>query len=173
MHELLPKAIRIAVLVNPANVATAGATSKALKEVAPGLGLELLFFGASTAKEIDTAFADIATSRADALFIAPDAFFTSHSTQFAALAAQNRLPASSFSIEMAASGLLLSYGTSLTDMFRQVGIYSGAILKGTKPADLPVLQSTKFEFAINLKTAHLLGLDVPPTLLARADEVIE
>ncbi len=173
MHEMLPKAVRFAVLVNPANAATTEATSKALREVAPGLGLELLFFSASTPAEIDTAFAAIADARAHALFVAPDAFFSSRGTQFAALAARDRLPASSFSSEMAAAGLLISYGTSLADMFRQVGIYSGTILKGAKPAELPVLQSTKFEFIINLKTAHLLGLDVPPTLLARADEVIE
>jgi putative ABC transport system substrate-binding protein len=173
MHELLPKAVRFAVLVNPGNAATAEATSKALKEVAPGLGLELLFFRASTPKEIEAAFEAIAGARADALFVAPDAFFTSRGTQFAELAARNRLPASSFSSEMAAAGLLLSYGTSLADMFRQVGIYAGTILKGTKPTDLPVLQSTKFEFAINLKTARLLDLEIPPTLLARADDTIE
>jgi putative tryptophan/tyrosine transport system substrate-binding protein len=173
MHELLPKAVRFAVLVNPANAATAAATSKALREVAPGPGLELLFFSASTPAEIDAAFAAIAGVRADALFVAPDAFFTSRRTQFAALAARDRLPTSTFSSEMAAAGLLMSYGTSLADMFRQVGVYSGSILKGAKPAELPVLQSTKFEFIINLQTARLLGLDVPPTLLARADEVIE
>jgi putative tryptophan/tyrosine transport system substrate-binding protein len=173
MHELLPKAVRFAVLANPANAATTEATSKALREVAPGLGLELLFFSASTPAEIDTAFAAIASARADALFVAPDAFFTSRRTQFAALAARDRLPASTFASEMAAAGQVMSYGTNLADMFRQVGVYSGTILKGAKPAELPVLQSTKFEFTINLKTARLLGLDVPPTLLARADEVIE
>jgi putative ABC transport system substrate-binding protein len=170
---LLPKAVRFAVLVNPANPATAGATSKALREVAPTLGLELIFFDASTPAEIDKAFAAIAGARADALFVAPDGFFTSHAAQFASLAARDKLPTSTFSSEMTAAGLLLGYGTSLADVFRQVGIYSGTILKGVKPADLPVLQSTKFEFAINLKAARLLGIDVPPTLLARADEVFE
>jgi putative ABC transport system substrate-binding protein len=173
MHELLPRAVRFAVLLNPANPATAGATSKALRDVAPGLGLELIFFGAGTPAEIDTAFTAIAGSRADALFVAPDAFFTSHATQFATLATRDKLPTSAFSREMAAAGLLLSYGTSLAEAFRQVGVYSGTILKGTKPTDLPVLQSTKFEFAINLKVARLLGIEIPPTLLARADEVIE
>jgi putative ABC transport system substrate-binding protein len=173
MHELLPKAIRFAVLINPANASTAEATSKALREVAPGLGLELLFFSASTAAEIDTAFAAIAGVRAEALFVAPDAFLTSRRSQLAALTARDRLPASTFSSEMAAAGVLMSYGTNLADMFRQVGVYSGTILKGAKPTDLPVLQSTKFEFVINLRTARLLDLDVPPTLLARADEVIE
>jgi putative ABC transport system substrate-binding protein len=173
MRELLPKAVRFAVLVNPANPATAGATSKALREVAPTLGLELIFFDASTPAEIDKAFVAIAGARADALFVAPDGFFTSHAAQFASLATRDKLPTSTFSTEMTAAGLLLSYGTSLADVFRQVGIYSGTILKGTRPADLPVLQSTKFEFAINLKAARLLGIDVPPTLLARADEVFE
>ena len=173
MHELLPKAVRLAVLVNPASAVSANATSKALREVAPSLGLELIFYNAGTPAEVETAFAAIAVARADALFVAPDAFFTSHATQFAALATRDKLPTSTFSSEMTAAGLLLSYGTSLVDMFRQVGIYSGTILKGAKPADLPVLQSTRFEFAINLKTARLLGLDVPPNLLARADEVIE
>jgi putative ABC transport system substrate-binding protein len=173
MHELLPKAVRFAVLVNPANPATSEATSKALKEVAPGLGLELVFFSASTTSEVDAAFAGIAAARADALFVAPDAFFTSHATQFATLAVSSRLPASTFSSEMAAAGLLFSYGTNLADVFRQVGVYSGTILKGAKPADLPVLQPTRFEFVLNLKIARLLGIEVPPTLVARADDTIE
>jgi ABC-type uncharacterized transport system substrate-binding protein len=173
MHELLPKANRFAVLVNPANAPTTEATSKALRQVAPGLGLELRFFYASTPAEIDTAFAAIAGVRADALFVAPDAFFTSRSAQFAALAARDRLPASTFSSDMVAAGLLISYGTNLADVFRQVGVYTGSILKGAKPAELPVLQSTKFDFIINLQTARMLGLDVPPALLARADDVIE
>jgi putative ABC transport system substrate-binding protein len=166
MHELLPKATRFAVL-NPANPATADATTRALREVAPGLGLELLFFSASTTTEIDAAFAAVAGAGAHALFIAPDAFFTGRSAQFAALAERYRLPASTFSSEMAAAGVLIGYGTNLGEMFRQVGVYSGTILKGAKPAELPVLQSTKFEFTINLKTARLLGFDVPPTMLAR------
>jgi putative tryptophan/tyrosine transport system substrate-binding protein len=173
MHELLPKAVRFAVLVNPANPPTTEATSKALIKIAPSLGLELLFFNASTPAEIDMAFVAVAGARVDALFVAPDAFFVGRGAQFAALAKRDRLPASTFSSEAAADGLLMSYGTNLGDMFRQAGVYSGTILKGAKPAELPVLQSTKFEFIINLKTARLLGLDVPPTLLARADDVIE
>jgi putative tryptophan/tyrosine transport system substrate-binding protein len=173
MHELLPKAKRFAVLVNPANAPTAEATAKTVKQVAPALELELFFFNASTAADIDAAFVAIARERADALFIAPDGFFTSRGTQFATLAALNRIPASSFSSDMVTAGLLMSYGTNLADVFRQVGVYVGSILKGAKPADLPVLQSTRFEFIINLQTARLLGLDVPPILLARADEVIE
>ena len=173
MHELLPKAKRFAVLVNPANAPTAEATAKTVKQVAPALELELFFFNASTAADIDAAFVAIARERADAVFIAPDGFFTSRGTQFATLAARNRIPASSFSSDMVTAGLLMSYGTNLADVFRQVGVYVGSILKGAKPADLPVLQSTRFEFIINLQTARLLGLDVPPILLARADEVIE
>jgi putative ABC transport system substrate-binding protein len=173
MHEFLPKAKRFAVLVNPANAPTAEATSKTIKQAAPSLGLELLFFDASTPADIDAAFVAIARERADALFIAPDGFFSSRSAQFVTLAARNQIPASSFSSDMVAAGLLMSYGTSLADVFRQVGVYTGSILKGAKPADLPVLQSARFEFIINLQTARLLGLDVPPILLARADEVIE
>jgi putative ABC transport system substrate-binding protein len=173
MHELLPKAKRLAVLVNPANATTAGATTKALNEGAPGLGLQLLFFHASTTAEIDGAFAAIAEARADALFISPDGYFASQHLQMATLAARNRIPASDFVSDSVADGLLMSYGTSIPDVFRQVGVYVGSVVKGAKPADLPVLQATKFEFTVNLKSARLLGLDIPPTLLARADEVIE
>jgi len=173
MHELLPKARRIAVLVNPANPETAEPTSKSLAGAAPALGLELIFHRASTPAEIDAAFTAIAAERADALFIAPDAFFASRGAQFVLLAARDRLPASVFSSDVVAAGLLMSYGTSIADVFRQVAIYTGSILKGAKPADLPVLQSTRFEFIINLQTARSLGLDVPPMLLATADQVIE
>ena len=173
MHEMLPKASRFAVLVNPANHATAEATSNALKRAAPGLGLELVFFNASTPAEIDAAFAAIAAQRADALFIAPDGFLATRGAQLVTLAARDHIPASIFSSDVVKAGLLMSYGTSIGDVFRQVGVYTGSILKGAKPADLPVLQSTKFEFLINLQTARSLGLDIPPTLLARADEVIE
>ena len=173
MHELLPKATRFAVLVNPENAHPAEATSQALKQAAPGLGLELHFLTATTAAEIDAAFAAMARERVDALFIAPDGFLASRSSQFATLTARDKIPASNFSSEAAAAGLLMSYGTSIADVFRQVGVYTGSILKGAKPGDLPVLQSTKFEFVINLQTARSLGLEIPPTLLARADEVIE
>jgi putative ABC transport system substrate-binding protein len=173
MHELLPKATRFAVLVNPANATLTGYTSKAIKEAARALGVDALLFNASTRAEIDAAFAAFGRERADALFIAGDAFFYSRSVQLATLAVRDRLPASYPSREMVEAGLLMSYGAILADMFRQVGIYTGSILKGAKPADLPVLQSTKFEFVINLQTARSLNLDIPPTLLARADEVIE
>jgi putative tryptophan/tyrosine transport system substrate-binding protein len=161
------------VLTNPDNLMTAEATTRALKDAAPGLGLDLLFFKASTPAEIDASFAAIADARADALFIAPDAFFTSRGSQLITLTARDRIPASTFTGELVKAGLLMSYGTSLADVFRQTGVYTGSILKGTKAADLPVLQSTRFEFTINLQTARSLGIDVPPTLLARADEVIE
>jgi putative ABC transport system substrate-binding protein len=173
MHEMLPKVKRFAVLLNPANAVTAEATSKALKEAAAVLGLELLFFKATTAAEIETAFASISRERADALFIAPDGYFVSRGVQFATLAARDRLPASAFARESVEAGVLMSYGTSIADVFRQVGVYAGSILNGAKPADLPVLQSTKFELVINLQTARSLGIEVSPTLLARADEVIE
>jgi len=173
MHELLPKATRFAVLVNPANATPTEYTSKAIKEAARALGLDALLFNASTRAEIDATFAAFGRERADALFIAGDAFFYSRSVQLATLAVRDRLPASYVSREMVEAGLLMSYGTIIADVFRQVGIYTGSILKGAKPADLPVLQPTKFEFVINLQTARSLNLDIPPTLLARADEVIE
>jgi putative tryptophan/tyrosine transport system substrate-binding protein len=173
MHELLPKATRFAVLVNPANATPTQATSKAVKEAAGALGLNALFFNAGTAAEIDAAFAAFGRERADALFIGGDSFFTSRSVQFATLAVRDRIPASYVSREMVDAGLLMSYGTVIADVFRQVGIYTGSILKGAKPTDLPVLQSAKFEFVLNLQTARSLNLEIPPTLLARADEVIE
>jgi putative ABC transport system substrate-binding protein len=173
MHELLPKAKRFAVLANPANPVTARATIRALKEAAPGLGLELLLFDASSAAEIDAAFAAIGDAGADALFVAPDGFFTARGPQLIVLAERLRIPASAFVSELVEAGFLMSYGTSLSEVFRQVGVYTGSILKGARPADLPVLQSTKFEFTLNLQAAHRLGIDVPPTLLARADQVIE
>jgi len=173
MRELVPKATRFAVLVNPANVAPTESTLKTLMEAARALGVEVLFFNASTPGEIDGAFAAFMRERAEALFIGGDALFSSRSVQIATLAVRDRIPASYTSREMVAAGLLMSYGTVFVDMFRQVGIYTGSILKGTKPADLPVLQSTKFEFVLNLQTARSLNLDIPPMLLARADEVIE
>ena len=173
MHELLPKAKRVAVVVNPANPKTADTTARALREAAPSLGLELLFFNASTAGEIDAAFAAIVEAKAEAVFIAPDGYFASRSPQLAVLAGRWRMPTSHFVHDAITAGLLMSYGTSVTEVFRQVGVYTASIIKGAKPANLPVLQSIKFEFALNLQTARSLGIDVPPTLLARADEVIE
>jgi putative ABC transport system substrate-binding protein len=173
MHELVPKATRLAVLVNPANVRYTEATTKSLRNAADVIGVEIAFFNASTPAEIDSAFTVMARERADALFIAAEAFFGSRGAQLATLTTRDRMPASFSSRELVEAGLLMSYGTSLTDMARQVGVYTGGILKGAKPSELPVIQPTKFEFVINLKTAKALGLEVPPTLLVRADEVIE
>jgi ABC-type uncharacterized transport system substrate-binding protein len=173
MHELLPKASRFAVLVNPANVRYTEATSKALREAAQTLGIELVFFNASTPAEIDAAFAAITRERAQALFIAGEAIFSVRRMQLATLTARDRIPASYAGREGVEAGLLMSYGTSLVDMARQVGVYTGSILKGAKPSELPVLQATKFEFVINLQTARALGVEISPMLLARADEVIE
>jgi len=173
MHDLLPKAASFAVLLNPSNPRYSEATSKSLSEAASTLGLDIVFYKASTPGEIDAAFTAMARDRADALFIGGEALFASRSVQIATLAVRDQLPASFSSRELVQAGLLMSYGTNLIDMVHQVGIYTGSILKGAKPADLPVLQSTKFEFVINLQTARSLNLDIPPTLLARADEVIE
>jgi putative ABC transport system substrate-binding protein len=173
LKEIVPQARRIAVLNNPNNTDAAATTMREARTVAPTLGMEVLEFEARTIAEIDAAFAAIAREKADGLLIGGDGFLQSRRGQLATLAARDRLPAIAASRENAQAGVLMSYGASLTDMFRQVGIYAGSIVKGVKPADLPVLQSTKFEFALNLQTARALGLDVPPTLLARADEVIE
>jgi putative ABC transport system substrate-binding protein len=173
LHDLVPKAARIAVLVNPANVSITETMLRDMPEAARALGLQVQFLNVSTSPEIEAAFATIARDRADALFVAPDAFFTGRRAQFAKLAVRDRLPTSCGNRVMVEAGLLMSYGTSIPDMFRQVGIYTGSILKGAKPADLPVLQSTKFEFVINLQTARALGIDVPNPILLLADQVIE
>jgi putative ABC transport system substrate-binding protein len=173
LHELVPKAVRITVLINPANAPVAEVILRDIPEAARDLGLQIQIFNASTGREIEAAFATLERERTDALFIAPDAFFTGRTSQFVTLASRDRIPTSSGNREMVESGLLMSYGTDNLDMFHRVGVYTGQILKGAKPADLPVLQATKFEFVINLQTARALGLDVPGTLLARADEVIE
>jgi putative tryptophan/tyrosine transport system substrate-binding protein len=173
LHELVPKASRIAVLLNPRTAISAETTLQAVQEAARAVQLEIQVLKAGSADEIDTAFAALARERADALFIQADGFYGTRRVQLATLAMRERMPASNVSREMAEAGLLMSYGTNIADMFRQVGIYTGSILKGAKPAELPVMQSTKFEFVINLQTARSLGLEVSPMLLARADEVIE
>ena len=173
LHDLVPKAVRIAVLVNPANAPTAEATLRDIPEAARAIGLQIQILNATTTPEIDAAFATIVRDRADALFVAPDAFFAARRGQLATLAARDRVPTSCANREMVEAGLLMSYGTNIPDMFRQVGIYAGNILKGDKPAELPVLQSTKFEFVINLQTARALGLEVPNSMQLLADEVIE
>ena len=173
LHDLIPKAVRVAVLLNPANAVIAESALRAVQEAAPTIGLKIQILNATTIGEIDAAFGTLARERPDALFVASDAFFTGRRGQFATLTARNRLPAAYPNREYVAAGGLMSYGTDLADMERQVGIYSGSILKGAKPADLPVMQSTKFEFVINLQTARVLGIEVPPDVLSIADEVLE
>jgi putative ABC transport system substrate-binding protein len=173
LHDLVPKAVRIAVLVNLAKASTEEFTLRAVQEAAPTLGLKIQILNASTIGEIDAAFATIARDHSDALLVAPDAFFVSRRVQFITLTARDRIPATYSLRDYVAIGGLMSYGTDLADAFRQVGVYTGKILKGAKPADLPVVQSTKFEFVINLQTARALGIEVPPGLLSIADEVIE
>ena len=173
LHDLVPKAVRVAVVVNPSNAVLTETTLRAVQEAAPTIGLQIQILNASTIGEIDAAFAALARERPDALFVAPDAFFASRRVQFATLTARDRIPSAYATRDPVAAGGLMSYGTDLADMFRQVGVYTGSILKGAKPADLPVLQSTKFEFVINLQTARALGIEVPPGVLSIADEVIE
>ncbi len=144
-----------------------------VQEAAPALGLQLQILKASTIGEIDAAFATLARERPDALFVAGDAFFLDRRVQFATLTARERIPATYSVREPVAAGGLMSYGPDFVEAFRQIGVYTGKILKGEKPADLPVLQSTKFEFVINLQTARALGIEVPSGLLSIADEVIE
>jgi putative tryptophan/tyrosine transport system substrate-binding protein len=173
LHDLVPKAARVAVLVNPANALASESILRDLQEAAPTIGLQIQILNATTIGEIDAAFATLARERPDALFVGPDGFFASRGVQFATLTARDRLPAAYENRNIVAVGGLMSYGTDLADMLHQVGVYTGNILKGAKPADLPVLQSTKFEFVINLKTARALGIEVPSGLLSIADEVIE
>jgi len=173
LHDLVPKAARVAVLVNPANATSTDATLRGVQEAAPGIGLQIQALKATTIGEIDTAFATFARERPDALFVAPDPFFTSRRVQLATLTARDRVPATYAVHEFVTAGGLMSYGPDLTEMFRQVGIYSGRILNGAKPADLPVLQLTKFELVINLTTAKALGLTIPAGVISIADEVIE
>jgi putative tryptophan/tyrosine transport system substrate-binding protein len=170
---LVPKAVRIAVLVNPTNPLVAEATLRDILEAARAIGLQIQVLNASTSREIEAAFATLVRERVEALFVAGDGFFNSRRVQFATLAARYGIPAAYPTREAVRAGGLMSYGTDLLDMYRQAGVYTGQILKGAKPADLPVLQSTKFEFAINLQTARALGIEVPDKLLVAADEVIE
>src|SRR5262245_49139634 len=173
LHELVPKAVRVTVLVNPANAPITEATLREVPEAARAIGLQIQVLNASTSREIEAAFATIAHDRVDALFVGPDGFFIARRVQFATLATHYRIPAAYATREVVEIGGLMSYGTDLLDMYRQVGVYTGRILKGANPANLPVVQSTKFEFVINMQTARALGLEVPNSLQLLADEVIE
>jgi putative ABC transport system substrate-binding protein len=173
LHDLVPKAVRIAVLVNPANAPTTEATLRDIPEAARALGLQIRSLNASTSREIEAAFATLVHDQADALFVAPDAFFGGRRVQIATLAAHHRVPAAYPLREFVEAGGLMSYGTDSLEMFHQVGAYTGQILNGAKPADLPVLQSTKFEFVVNMQTARLLGIEVPNSIQLLADEIIE
>jgi putative ABC transport system substrate-binding protein len=173
LHELVPKVTRIAMLLNPANTPTAEAALRDIPEAARLLGLQLQVLKASTSREIETAFATMVHDRAEALFVATDSFFVSRSVQFATLASRHGIPATYGAREVVEVGGLMSYATDIGDTFRQVGVYTGKILNGANPAELPVLQSTKFELVINLQTARALGIDVPNSLQLLADEIIE
>jgi putative ABC transport system substrate-binding protein len=173
LHELVPKAVRVAVLVNPANAPSAETILRDVQEAARTIGLQIQVLNATTIGEIDAAFATLSRQHPDALFVAPDAIFISRRMQLVNLAARDRIPAAYARRDYVVAGGLMSYGTDFADSFRQVGVYTGNILKGAKPADLPVQQSTRFEFVLNLQTAKALGIEVPPQLLAITDEVID
>jgi putative tryptophan/tyrosine transport system substrate-binding protein len=172
LHDLIPQVATIAGLLNPKNPEVVS-KRKELDEASRSLGLQLHILSASTESEIDSAFAGLAERKAGALFVDSDAFFLSNRDKLTALAARYAVPATYELREYAAAGGLMSYGTSVTEAYHQAGIYAGRILSGEKPGDLPVMQSAKFELVLNLKTAKALGLSIPPTLLATADEVIE
>jgi putative ABC transport system substrate-binding protein len=172
LHELLPGAARFAILVNPNNPLIAERIKDA-EAAAAAIGRQLEILRASTVREIDAAFTSIAQKRIEALLVMPDNLFVTRHVQFATQAARHAVPAIYSSREYAEVGGLMTYGANITDAYRQFGIYVGRILKGEKPANMPVLQPTKFEFVINLQTARTLGLTVPSTLLTVADEVID
>jgi putative ABC transport system substrate-binding protein len=173
LHDVVPKANRIAVLVNPANAVPTEATLRDISEAARTLGLQIRVVNAGTSREIDSAFATLAQEPADALFVANDGFFAGRRVQLVLLTTRYAIPAAYTNRDFAEAGGLMSYGTDLSDMYRQVGGYTGRVLKGAKPADLPVIQSSKFELVINLAAARALGLTVPGDVLSIADEVIE
>src|SRR5262245_34848496 len=173
LRELVPAATRVAVLVNPANPVTAEPTVRGVETAARAMGLQIQVLNASNNREIDADFSSFARDRPDALYIGAEQLFTLRSVQLVQLAARLAIPAIYSGRQFTNCGGLMSYAADITDAYRQVGVYTGRILKGAKPADLPVVQSTKFELIINHQTARMLGLEVPPSLLARADEVIE
>ena len=173
LRELLPKAARIGVLLNPNNVEITEKTVKDVNAAADPLGVQIEVLKASNGNEIDAAFTSLVSGRVDGLLVGADAFFVSRRVQIAILAARHMVPAIYTVSDYAEAGGLISYGTDVADSVRQQGVYVGRILKGAKPTDLPVVQSTKFKLVINLRTAKALGLEISPTLLSRADEVIE
>jgi putative ABC transport system substrate-binding protein len=173
LRELVPTAIRVAVLVNPAEAMNTESTLRDVEAAASAIDLKIQALNASTSREIEAAFAPFVRERPDALFVGNDAFLTSRRVQLVHLATRHAVPATYTVRDFAEVGGLMSYGVNITDALRQLGAYVGRILKGARPADLPVVQSSKFELVINAVTARMLGIEVPPTLLARADEVIE
>jgi putative ABC transport system substrate-binding protein len=173
LHELVPAAARVAVLVNPVAAANTAATLRDVETAARAMNLQVQVVRARTRQEIDAAFAAFVRERSDALYVGNDGFFTSRRAQLIGLAARHAIPATYSAREFPEIGGLMSYGTKIADAYRQAGVYTGRILKGGKPADMPVVQASKFELVINHQTARLLDLTVPPQLLARADEVIE
>ena len=173
LRDLVPGSARVAVLVNPSNASNTEITLKDVEAAAGSMGLQIQIVPASTSSEINAAFATILQERADALFVGQDGFFNSRRVQLTHLASRHALPAIYGGRDFVVAGGLMSYGSNITDAYRQVGVYTGRILKGAKPADLPVVQASKFELVINAETARMLNLIVPPTLLSIADDVIE
>ena len=173
LHDLVPKAVRVAVLVNPANTVNAESTLRDVEPAARAMGLQIQVLNARNGREIGAAFAPFERERPDALFVATGPLFTVRRAQLVTLAARHLVPLVSSNRQITEAGGLMSYGANITDAQRQLGVYAGRILKGEKPADLPVVQATKFELVINAETARMFGLTVPPSLLAIADEVIE
>ena len=173
LRTLVPGAARVAILVNPANAQTTETTLRDLEPAGRAMGLQLQVLNASSSRDIDKAFEALARDRPDAVFVSLDTSFADRRVQLVHLASRHAIPATYALRDFVEAGGLISYGTNFVDAYRQAGAYTGRILKGAKPADLPVVQSTKFEFVINAQTARMLGLTVPPSLLALADEVIE
>src|SRR5262245_31679157 len=173
LRELVPGVARVAVLVNPTNATSTESTLRDVTVAARAAGLQINVLNASTSPEIGAAFASLIRERPQALFVGNDAYFYSRRVQLTHLAMRHTIAAIYSQREFAEAGGLMSYGTNITDAYRQIGVYAGRILKGARPADLPVVQASKFELVINAETARMLGLAVPPTLLATADEVIE
>jgi ABC-type uncharacterized transport system substrate-binding protein len=173
LRKLVPGAFRVAVLVNPGNAVTAETTLREAQAAARAMGLQIQVLNAGTSRQINAAFETLARERPDALFVGGDGFFNSRHVQIVNLASRHAIPATYADRLMAEAGGLMSYGSDIAEAWRQFGVYVGRILKGARPAELPVMQASKFELVINAETARLLGLEVSPTLLARADEVIE